>query len=367
MKIDRHNYEAFLLDQLEGNLSVDEQQELYDFLRMNPDCSMKLSEVEPWILENGNISYHNSKLLKKELPDSSSLLTDQNFDLFSIARMEGDLNAEQIGAHQTRLEADDQNAFLWQQWQQTRLSPEPLEFQGKDRLKHRNNTGGRLIILGVISAAAAVAMLFILFRTGPELPQQELYTQSPRESASEQAMEIPIQAEILSEEVNAGENQMAQATVAPRAQKKKDPVSLSIEKDHGRPIEFEPEKNIVTMDDLQPRVLDQVAKQLNRSATALGVAPDQIEPLYVPPVPVHMSSLSLAQLSEFDLQEVIEDYTEEKDLSLWKIAKAGVKGINKLAGSNISLMASSDDEGERSGYQLKGKRFSLTRPLGQED
>ncbi len=99
----------------------------------------------------------------------------------------------------------------------------------------------------------------------------------------------------------------------------------------------------------------------------MEVLPDKIESLNVPQVPIHMSSLSVAQLSELGLQEVIENYAEEKDFSLWKVAKAGIKGINKLVGSDISLMASRDDEGDVSGYQLKGKRFSLTRPLARED
>jgi hypothetical protein len=68
-----------------------------------------------------------------------------------------------------------------------------------------------------------------------------------------------------------------------------------------------------------------------------------------------------------DLQEMVENYAEEKDFSLWKIADAGIRGINKLAGSEISLMASRDEEGEVSGFKLKSKRFSLSRPLGQEE
>ena len=35
MEINRHNYEAYLLDQLEGNLSVEDQQKLHDFLLYN--------------------------------------------------------------------------------------------------------------------------------------------------------------------------------------------------------------------------------------------------------------------------------------------------------------------------------------------
>ena len=113
MEINRHNYEAYLLDQLEGRLSVDDQEKLHDFLLLNPDCHRELSEIEPWILDGEELSFQNSKRLKKELPDHSTILENHNFDLYSIARMEGDLSDDQIAAHQTMIDADDHIAQEW--------------------------------------------------------------------------------------------------------------------------------------------------------------------------------------------------------------------------------------------------------------
>lgn len=367
MKINRHNYEAYLLDQLEGRLSVEDQKKLHDFLLLNPDCSGELSEMDLWILEPEKVHFQNSKLLRKEIPSHSTILENHNFDLFSIARMEGDLNSDQIMAHQTLVEADDHIAQEWMEWQRAILVPEPLVFEGKDQLRRRNGSGPRVIILSVISAAAAVAMLFVLFRTGPDLPLQEIVLQAPQEEVPQQALDVPAQSEAQIALVEPVENQMDQTTADPPAQKLKDPVLFSIKKDHDRSLELESEINVVPQDDLQPRVLASAANQLSRSSRAAEAVPDQIEPLIVPPVPIHLSSLSIAQISEMDLQEMIEDYTEEKDFSLLKVANAGIKGINKLAGSDISLLASRDDEGDVSGYQLKGKRFSLTRPLARKD
>ena len=372
MKINRHNYEAYLLDQLEGRLSVEDQQKLHDFLLLNPDCSGELSEIDPWVLEPEKVHFQNSKLLRKELPSHSTILENNNFDLFSIARMEGDLNSDQIMAHETMVEADDHIAQEWMEWQRAILVPEPLVFEGKDQLRRRNGSGSRVIILGVISAAAAVAMLFVLFRTAPDLPQQEnaiqtLQEEVFQEEVPQQALDVPAQSEAQIAMAEPVENQKVQTIADPPAQKLKDPVLFSIKKDHDRSLELELEINVVPQDDLQPRVLANAANQLNRSSTATEVVPDQIEPIIIPPVPIHLSSLSVAQISEMGLQEMIEDYTEEKDFSLLRVANAGIKGINRLAGSDISLLASRDDEGDVSGYQLKGKRFSLTRPLARED
>ena len=352
MEINRHNYEAYLLDLLEGSLSVDEQQLLRNFLLLNPDCGGELTEIEQWILESEEISFQNSQLLKKELPTPATILTDHNFDLFSIARMEGDLSVEQKAAHQAVVEADDQNAQLWDVWQRTRMVPEPIQFQGKDRLLRKKSFKNRVVWISVISTAAAVALLLFLFRTGTDLPELELYTQNPQEIVPELAIDVPVQEEIQAD---------------PPVQKSKDPVLFSVRKVNDRPLELDSKEEVVPHDDLKPRQIIFATNQFNSVSVAGQAVPDQIEPLIVPPVPVHLSSLTVAQISELDLQAILEDYTEEKDISLWKIANAGIKGINKVAGSDISLLAARDEEGEVSGFRLKSKRFSLTRPLGREE
>lgn len=367
MEINRHNYEAYLLDLLEGRLSVDEQQQVHNFLLLNPDCGGELTEIEPWILEGEKVCFQNIKLLKKEFPNPTTILTDHNFDLFSIARLEGDLTIEQEADYQSMLELDDLNAQQWDEWQRTRLVPESLLFQGKDRLLHKRESKSRVIWISVISAAAAVALLVILFGTGTDLPQQESYVQTPQELMPEQVIEVPVQTEAQTALVEPLENLRAQATADPPGQKLKEPVLFSVGKVLDRPLVDNSKEDVVPPDDLQPRQIAFSANQLNATSVARLAVPDQIEPLLVPPVPIHLSSLSVAQISEMDLQEMVEDYAVEKDFSLWKIADVGIKGINRLAGSDISLLASRDEEGEVSGFKLKSKRFSFSRPLGQEE
>jgi len=375
MEINRHNYEAYLLDLLEGSLSVEDQQQLHNFLLLNPDCRGELTEMEPWVLESEKLCFQNSKLLKKELPNPSSELSDHNFDLFSIARMEGDLSGDQIAAHQAMVDADALHAQHWSEWQRTILVPEPLVFKGKDRLIHRKESRNRVLWMSIISAAAAVALLFILFRTGPD-PVQESYTQTPQEvlpqeEISQQAIEVPgqadVQTDIQMDEVEPVENLAVQSTPDPPVQKLKEAVLFTIQKDHDRPIELASKVKVAPQEDLKPSVLSIAASQINTTSAASEIVPDQIEPLYLPPESIHMSSMSVAQISDVGLQEIVENYAEEKDFSLLKIASAGIRGISKITGSDISLMASRDDEGEVSGYQLKSKRFSLARPLDQED
>jgi hypothetical protein len=59
----------------------------------------------------------------------------------------------------------------------------------------------------------------------------------------------------------------------------------------------------------------------------------------------------------------VEAYAEEKNLSLFSIASAGIRGINRITGSDIELYAAKDDEGEISGFQFKSKRLNISTPL----
>jgi hypothetical protein len=366
MKIDRHNYEAFLLDQLEGRLSVEEQQELETFLIMNPGCSRELTELEPWVLDGEHISFQDSQKLKKSFPDRTTVLTDHNFDMFSIARMEGDLGKEQIKSHQAFLEDDDQKAQQWEQWKQLRLPAEPVTFKGKDSLLHKRTIKGRMLWISVISAAAAVTLLIVLFRAEPDLPMQESYIQPSREEASSQSQNAGPAEDLDAGNLQAESDQTIR--INPDKAVQQNPVMAPMDTESESKAEAESLLLVETSPAEQVKLLSGAlpADQLNSFSMASEAVPDKIKPLMISP-PDHISSLSFAQISELGLQEAIEEYAKEKDFSLWKIADAGIKGINKLSGSDISLMASRDREGEVSAIQLKSKRFSLTRPLGREE
>ena len=362
MKINRHNYEAFLLDRLEGKLSVEEMQALDQFLALNPDCNSELSQLEPWILSGsfGNLPCPNKELLKKDFPDQRAIPEEHNFDMFSIARMEGDLTDEQVRAHQAMLEEDDQKFLEWIQWQQAKLEAGPLTYAGKTRLKRRKIHTGRMILIPLIAAVAVLALLIILLRTEPDLPQQSSQIQAPQEEvAGENPIVLPEQ-EVLAAEV--------EPVTGKKSLRRDDPSE-----EHPAALEPVPSGESLTVLKVeekyavQPEAIAFSARKFNRFSMLTEACYDRIEPLHIDPVPVHLSSLSLAQLSDIGLQEVVEEYAEEKGLSLWKIADSGIKGINKLTGSEISFMASRDEDGDVSGFQLKSKRFSFTRPLSRED
>ena len=68
-KIDLHNYEAYLLDFSEGNLSDEGQMELELFLIQHPELEINLDELSLMSLENETVSFTDKSNLKRTESD----------------------------------------------------------------------------------------------------------------------------------------------------------------------------------------------------------------------------------------------------------------------------------------------------------
>jgi len=366
MEIDRNNYEAYLLDLMEGNLSVEDQQKLRDFLKLNPDCALFHDLSEPWILEDEQVIFAGKEQLKKELPHASSVLTESNFDLFSIARMEGDLNETQKREHKSLVEHNQQKSLEWEQWQLTRLPLPHVEYRGKNELKNSGGIRSRVIWLSVISAAAAVALLFSLLRMEAPLPEIELTEETPEQvpPPEDQTPEILPKLTTTVEEEPASNDEPALFSIKKHPDRRVEPVHKNDTAGQGTKQDS---LLLVLPRKLESRPLRLASYEVYGKDLGKESEYDQIKSLDIPASDIHLRSFSLAQIAEIDLQEAFDEYTEEKNLSLWSVANAGIKGINKLTGADISLLAAKDDEGDISGFRLKSKRFSFTRPLDRRE
>jgi len=359
MEINRRNYEAYLLDLLEGRLSAEEQQKIRDFLLLNPDCAEGIDEVEPWILEKSSIAFPVKEQLKKEFPDASSFLTETNFDLFSIARLEGDLTMEQERDHSTMVEEYAEKRNEWAEWQRTKLVSENIIFTGKDQLKRRKRISSHVIWISIVSTAAVIALLFTLIRIDQEAPEVELANEvgSPQPIIEESSLlqtgdPISLQEEALVIQKNE-ESELLAESMNKSNQKDSELTTDNVKQ--------------VQQEQLQPGPV-RIASHVSGYADMVDRGTyDQIISLEIPPASIHLTNLSLSKLAEIGLQEAIEDYSEKNDFSLWTIADAGIKGINRLTGADISLLAARDEDGDVSGFRFKSKRFSIATPLDQSE
>lgn len=382
MDINRHNYEAFLLDLLEGRLSVNEERKLHDFLKHHPEYVADMPDIDLLSLKKPQLTCPLRDQLKKEFPTEDTRISAANFDLFSIARLEGDLSPQQEEEYRYLLSVDDGKLKEWSSWQNTKLFPDHIPFPEKRKLRRNKAVKSRVLWLSVLSAAATITLVLVLLRMDPVVPGPELSVADQEESLPSQEQSIalsetPLTADEETLMTAAEETLMTAAEKTPGAVIEKEPSLVVLEEaavDVKSPVpeikketlaELNESESQIIPEPIEPRPL-RIAAQLSSNSEMTSGSSDRIEPLELPQVSPNLSSLSVVQLADMDRKELISEFTKEHDISLMSVANAGINGINKLTGSDISLLASRDEEGEVSGFRLKSKRFSFSRPLARE-
>ena len=91
MQIDRSNYEIWLIDWLDENLSDIQIEQLQLFLRDNPDLKEEFEELTTFRLNPSERSFTNKSRLQK----SPSDLSETQFEYLSVAYLENDISADQ--------------------------------------------------------------------------------------------------------------------------------------------------------------------------------------------------------------------------------------------------------------------------------
>lgn len=128
--ITRENYEIWMIDYLEENLSSSEMDEMRDFLAANPDIQEEIEGLEDINLSAPVLKMGNkSALLKKELPCSPERLDHQ-----LVALLEGDLESPEKEETLGWITQFPEVAKIWTLVQKAQLEKEELIYADKEKV-----------------------------------------------------------------------------------------------------------------------------------------------------------------------------------------------------------------------------------------
>lgn len=156
MRINKNNYEAFLLDLSEGNLSDEMQQELSSFLALNPDLEADLIDEFVSIEDNTEVTF-NKDLLKFDT------INDSNRKHLFIAYHEGDLNESQESEVLDFVFQNSKFKKEFDQFSKLTLKPSNTIYEDKKALHSiAGSESSRGIIYWSMRIAAVLIIGFIL-------------------------------------------------------------------------------------------------------------------------------------------------------------------------------------------------------------
>ena len=167
-KITRHNYEAFFIDYLEGNLTSSKKNELMSFLDSNPDIKEELqSWEEVKIIPDTNIQFAEKNTLKK---DHSPFPEESPFEELCIAKAEGDLTKSEAALFDQYIKDEPEKAKIYNHYTKTKLTPdESIVFPEKEKLKAQKEKSVSLNYLHILALAASIALIIgFIFNTSTD-------------------------------------------------------------------------------------------------------------------------------------------------------------------------------------------------------
>lgn len=173
MEINKENYEAYLLDLWEDNLSEDRKVMLYSFLEEHPE----FNEDDALSLLS-DISITDSKAIFDKSSIDFEHINPKNYEYFFIAYLEGDLSKEEMNSVDSFLEENPHLNEKFRQFSKAKLPIETVYYPNKEKLilgKTRViSIQTRRWFMGVVAAS-------IVFLIWIRIPIQEtpyLYTMS---------------------------------------------------------------------------------------------------------------------------------------------------------------------------------------------
>lgn len=166
MKINRNNYETFIIDYFDGNLNPDKVSELMNFLKKNTDIKEEFSgyEVVKFAPDNA-IKFENKNKLKKEIITEVNKINEKNCENYFIAKLENDLSENETADLEKFLIANPHLNSQFQLFLKTKLKADKtIIFENKSSLKkYVFPVSTKKILYYSVSIAASILILWGVF------------------------------------------------------------------------------------------------------------------------------------------------------------------------------------------------------------
>ena len=365
--INIENYEAYLLDYLEGNLTEREEQELLRFLDAHPGLKGSLEDYETVRLSPPEVSYEKKHSLRK--PDLSfESIDDLNAEEAMAAFYEGDLSPRQQRALDAYLKDHPEMVRDYKLYGKVFLVPPADTFDKKPDLIRKE----RKIVVWYPAVAAAVALLLVFsffLRQQRELP---VPSGSPDVAeTTQQALPVrnPVPPEKITKEIMASEPEKKVADLSKGEVKK-----VEVQKPAWQITRVSPEERVVSKE-VNARVIPDERKEMLAYRPVLG--PSKL-PVTVPATSL-ATPVSLQTEPLPDKNENIDLLAEKAGLRIRKnllknasrrrtpreIFFTGLEKINTATGLNLNYEKMEEPEQGLEYVAVHTRFFSYVRRKGE--
>ncbi len=357
ININRNNYEEYFLDFHDGLLSPADEGMLLSFLDKNPDLRAELDLFESNRIIDPEILYSNKNALKKT--SILGKLTNDNFDELCIAKIEGDLNKNELLRFEEFVKTSSRQKEL-KLYELTKLSSDTsIIFKDKMKIKKKEFKVFSLkSSYTLISVAASIIILIALYLFIPrEITEKKEFIVQDTQSIKTENSLPEVKPEDKKEEVKTPSvikhrnteykevsyNQLKELEVAEEKEK-------SITRDYLEIGELIPKEIILSVKN-SPEI-----KEVSLVFLEMNVPNKNDANKYM-----SVKTFLVATFNKNVLNK------ENKDrIEFFDIAQAGVNGINKLTGSQMKLERKYDKNGIPDKTEFNSRLIAFSTPIKKD-
>lgn len=359
MQPDRTNYEIWLIDYLDGTLDEARVSQLLSFLDKNPDIKEEFADVLVYNIQPAAGSFKHKNNLKKSVSD----LDDNQFEYLCISAAENNLSEQQRDELEAIITENPGKRKTFEIINRLKLVAPFVKYNNKSHLRKLTTTQKivRLSVIG-LSAAAGIALIISLFNLSVDknnmfksLSSTNLPGDSIKVSASTNTIAAYIRPEEKKEIQNSSPDKVFSSLQKPvsdemKAFAAKSPGSDTADID--REIQH---INISKIDFKQ----DVILAEKEFTTTLIAINTGEISPLEIPEK--HGINEFMAKTFR---EKILKSNTPQKgSLRAYEIADAGILGLNKLLGWQMSLHKTWDEKGDLKSLYFSSKILKFNAPV----
>jgi hypothetical protein len=362
MQIERSNYEIWLIDWIDGNLSDIEVAHLKHFLTANPDLKAEFDEVNT-LKDAMHFLPNESFPHKEKLKKTSADLTGSQFEYLCAAYLENDLSDDEKSEFLQGIKQDAEKRKSFELIQKMKLTPPDFIFNRKNRLIRRT-LGQKTLRLAIIGlSAAAIVSLIVLNRISFHVPRPV--------KADITALEMEINTPLLKPSIQTGSDKLMPVKNSHINKKQgKNPALLS---QIAPPVQTKLNTFKSVPNDTAASSSENPGIILNRISTperpVIGspvISGTLIS--FVPRIQIPVEDDGRPRFGRFLAkafrQKILkENTTKDSPLKAYEIAEAGVSGLNKLLGWEMALDERKDENGKLKSVYFSSKILKFNAPI----
>jgi hypothetical protein len=361
MKIDRSNYEIWLIDWLDGNLNENQIHELKNFLNQNPDLSNEFYDMLSAKLTPPVSSFQQKEELKRTAAD----LTESQLDYLSVAYLEKDLAPEQTSELLEITGKDQVKKRSFELMQKMKLEPVQILYKRKNHL-HKKTAAQKVISFSLIGLSAAAIVTFAILN----------FFSVPQSLTVKNNKAVPIISSVTG---------VQNKTINKISEKQISDETKAIPEKHTKHISYISKRTSVRNQSQEINPPDSMMRTPADPSTLVSKIPVGLS-MNIDLAPLRNNLIAnnirvrvpreeeyeTSKLSRFIAKTFREKFLKEKSakdtpLKAYEIAEAGVSGLNLLLGWQMALDEKRDENGELKSVYFSSKIIKFNAQIKKTD